>query len=121
MDGSRIASMSSSYYRAATSEPLPESLRGLFWEYDFDDLSWEEDRDLIFRRVLAEGPWETVQWLRCRAGDSAMREWIRERRGRALSRKQLRFWQLILGLPEAEVDAWLEAREQDPWERRWAT
>jgi hypothetical protein len=50
-----------------------------------------------------------------------MREWIRERRGRALSRKQLRFWQLILGLPEAEVDAWLEAREQDPWERRWAT
>lgn len=98
--------------------PLPESLRGLFWEYDFDDLSWQEDRHLIFRRVLSAGPWETVQWLRRRAGDRAIREWIRENRGRPLSRRQLRFWQLVLDLPSEEVDAWLDAREGDPWERR---
>lgn len=102
------------------SAPLPESLRGLFWEYDFESLSWDEDRDLIFRRVLAEGRWEAVQWLRSRVGDSELRAWIREHRGRGLSRRQLRFWQLILDLPEEEVDAWLEARRGDPWERRWA-
>ncbi|MFP3941372.1 MAG: DUF6922 domain-containing protein [Thermoanaerobaculia bacterium] len=102
------------------SEPLPGSLRGLFWEYDFDSLSWEQDRDLIFRRVLVDGPWEAVQWLRRRVGDAALRAWIREHRGRGLSRRQLRFWQLVLDLPEEEVDAWLEPRRGDPWERRWA-
>lgn len=110
--------MTPSIRRAPASEPLPDALRGLFWEYDFEDLSWDEDRDLIFRRVLSDGPWEMVQWLRRRAGDAALREWIRERRGRPLSRRQLRFWQLILELPEAEVNAWLEAREPNPWERR---
>ena len=34
------------------SAPLPESLRGLFWEHDFDSLSWDEERDLIFWRDL---------------------------------------------------------------------
>lgn len=101
-------------------EPLPEALSGLFWEYDFDDLSWEEDRDLIFRRVLAAGSWDSVQWLRRRAGDAAVRDWLREHRGRSLSRRQLRFWQLILDLPAEEVDRWLEARGPDPWELRWA-
>lgn len=105
--------------RASPLEPLPEALRGLFWEYDFDELSWDEDRDLILRRVLSDGPWEMVQWLRRRAGDSAVRDWIRQRRGRGLSRRQLRFWQLVLDLPETEVDAWLAARAPDPWERRW--
>jgi hypothetical protein len=105
---------------ATAPNPLPELLRGLFWEYDFEDLSWQEDRDLIFRRVLSSGPWESVQWLRRRAGDDAVRDWIRRHRGRSLSRRQLRFWQLILDLPPEEVDAWLEEREPDVWERRWA-
>lgn len=107
-------------FQETPSAPLPESLRGLFWEYDFDSLSWDEDRDLIFRRVLAEGRWEAVQWLRRRVGDFELRAWIREHQGRGLSRRQLRFWQLVLDLPEGEVDAWLEFRRGDPWERRWA-
>lgn len=99
---------------------LPEALRGLFWEYDFEDLSWEEDRDLIVGRILSAGSWESVQWLRRRAGDAAVRDWIRRHHGRTLSRRQLRFWQLILELPSEEVDAWLEAREPDLWETQWA-
>jgi len=110
--------MTSVSHRTGDAEPLPESLRGLFWEYDFDDLSWSEDRDLVFSRVLSAGPWEAVRWLRRRAGDEALREWLRARRGRGLDRRQLRFWQLILELPGDEVDGWLAAREPDPWERR---
>jgi hypothetical protein len=112
--------MPSPPHRNAAPEPLPEALRGLFWEYDFDELSWEEDRDLIFKRVLSAGPWDTVRWLRRHAGDEALRAWIRHHQGRSLSRRQLRFWQLILDLPPKEVDAWLEDREPDLWERRWA-
>lgn len=107
-------------HRNAAPEPLPEALRELFWEYDFDELSWEDDRNLIFKRVLSVGPWDTVLWLRRRAGDAVVRNWIREQRGQCLSRRQLRFWQLILDLPREEVDAWLEGREPDLWERRWA-
>lgn len=97
---------------------LPEHLRELFWEYPFDELSWEEDRDLVIGRVLSRGPWETVQWLRQELGDEVVRGWIERALGRGLSRRQLRFWQLILELPPQEVDAWLEAREPDLWEHR---
>lgn len=103
---------------AGEPERLPEALRPLFWEYDFDLLSWQEDRDLVFERVLADGPWEEVRWLWRRVGDEALRQWLRARRGRPLSRRQLRFWQLMLDLPAAEVDGWLAARDPDPWERR---
>lgn len=110
--------MTSVSHRAGASEPLPELLRALFWEYDFDELSWAADRDLVFARVLSEGPWEAVRWLRRQAGDEALREWIRARRGRGLDRRQLRFWQLVLDLPAEEVDGWLAARQPDPWEDR---
>jgi hypothetical protein len=105
-------------HRPAAAEPLPELLRGLFWEYDFDRLSWTSDRDLVLRRVLSEGPWEAVLWLRRRAGDEVLRQWILAHRGRGLDRRQLRFWQLILDLPGDEVDRWLAGREPDPWEHR---
>ena len=97
---------------------LPERLRELFWEYPFDELTWEEDRDLVIGRVLSRGPWETVEWLRREVGDEAVRGWIERARGRGLSRRQLRFWQLVLELPPEEVDAWLEEPEPDLWEHR---
>lgn len=97
---------------------LPEALRPLFWEHDFDALRWTDDRDLLFERILAAGPWETVRWLwRC-VGDEALEDWLRKRRGRPLSRRQLRFWQLMLGIPGDEVDCWLAERAPDIWGRR---
>lgn len=111
--------MPSSTPSAAESGTLPESLRPLFWEYDFDDLSWPEDRDLVIGRVLAHGPWPSVQWLWRKVGDDGLREWIETTRGRSLDRKRLSFWRLILGLPSEQVDRWLEEREENPWENRW--
>lgn len=101
--------------------PLPESLRRLFWDYDFSRLSWDGDRDLVTARVLAAGSWRDIGWLRSRLGDETLAAWITARRGRGLSPQQLRFWELILGLPTADVDAWLEARRSDPWDRRQAS
>lgn len=31
---------------------LPRLLRRFFWDYDFNALSWERDRDFIFRKLL---------------------------------------------------------------------
>jgi hypothetical protein len=100
------------------SSGLPPSLRTLFWDHDFARLTWESDRDLIVGRVLASGDWDAVQWLRRQLGTPALRDWLTRRRGAGLSPRQLRFWQVILGLPRDVVDAWLADLGRQPWQRR---
>ena len=104
--------------RSVRSFRLPAMLRALFWDYNFAALTWENDRDLITARVLASGGWDAVTWLRSRLGDHALRDWIERRQGRGLSPQQLRFWELILGLPHRQVNAWLAAEGRKIWEKR---
>lgn len=100
---------------------LPDAVRALFWEYDAATLSWASDRSLIIERVLTAGGWDAITWLRTQAGDAALRVWLIEHEGAALSPRQLRFWQLVLDLPPRRVDAWIEARRSSVWEGRRKT
>ena len=103
----------------STKRPrLPALLRPFFWDYDFKTLTWDDDRDLIIARVLASGTWEAITWLRVRLGDQALREWIERRRGRGLSPRQLRFWEVMLDLPHRQVNAWLQAEGRKIWDQR---
>lgn len=97
---------------------LPKNLRVLFPEYDFDSLEWEADRDLVISRVLAKGDWDAVCWVRERLGDVQLQSWIERRRGRGLDAAQLRFWELVLGIPRRQVNEWLRAPERQVWEQR---
>ncbi len=97
---------------------LPKHLRPLFWEYKFAQLTWEADANLIIGRILTEGGWEAIQWLRERLPNSELKGWIEQRRGAALSARQLRFWELVLGLPLRKVNAWLKDPARQLWERR---
>lgn len=99
----------------------PPSVRSLFWEYDVPELDWDEDRDLIIRRVLTEGTWDAIVWLRDRLGGATLRRWIEARFGDALSPRQLRFWELVLDLPSDRVDEWVDARRVSVWENRSAS
>ena len=105
---------------APTPNTLPETLRRWFWDCDFDGLTWEEHRDFVVRRILSVGTWDAIRWLRTKAGDSTVREWIEQHRGRGLSSQQLRFWELVLDLAPGLVDAWLAAPERRIWEGRSA-
>lgn len=98
--------------------PLPEMLRGFFWEYDFNNLSWEEDRDLVIERLLAYGTWDAIKWLRHALADRELRDWLRQRRGAGLSRQCLRYWELILDLPQREVNGWLAQPGRQVWDSR---
>jgi uncharacterized protein DUF6922 len=60
---------------------LPERLRPLFWDYRFGILRWETDREIVISRVLAHGDWDAIRWLRRRAGETALKEWLVRRRG----------------------------------------
>ena len=104
--------------QSARSSQLPGMLQELFWDYNLETLSWENDRDLIIARVLTSGDWDAVAWLRSRLEDRTLREWMERHHGKGLSPRQLRFWELILGLPHREVNTWLRAEGRTIWEKR---
>ena len=93
-------------------------LRELFWEYNFDNLTWEDDRELIIKRILISGNWNAVTWLRSRAGDQSLRDWIIQHQGDGLNPQKIRFWELILGLPHRQVNTWLATERRKVWEKR---
>jgi hypothetical protein len=93
-------------------------IKSLFWDLDPHELQWERDREQIIGRVLAAGSWDAVTWLRKRAGDDALREWIQRHQGRGLTPRQLRFWELIFELPHRQVNAWLRSEGRQVWDRR---
>ena len=101
-----------------TKYSLPNLLRPFFWDYDFNDLTWEEDQDLIIKRILMSGDWNTINWLRSHIGDEFLKEWIRQHQGDGLSPPQLRFWELVLGIPHRQVNAWLSMERRNTWEKR---
>ena len=97
---------------------LPEQLRPLFWDYVFSQLSLVKDRDLIIRRVLSNGSWDAVRWLRKRFGDRQLREWLIVHHGRGLTVRQLRFWGVLYDLPKRQVNQWVKIAQTGVWGKR---
>lgn len=93
-------------------------LNPLFWDVDFETLSWEGHRNFIIQRVLMHGSLAMLRWLREKIGDQALADWIVMHQGGGLSPRQLRYWELILDLPNTQVDGWVEARRESIWENR---
>ena len=101
-----------------TSVSLSKSLQKYFWDYSLKDLSWSKDRDLIIRRLLTDGSWESILWLRKRIGDDSLRRWLITHQARGLSPRQIRFWSLVLDLPKLRVETWTQAARSSPWSQR---
>jgi len=97
---------------------LPESVLALLHDCDPSRVAWDAHRDFLIDRILGEGDWETIRWLRRTAGDGALRDRILASQGRRLEPRQLRLWQLLLDLPEAEVSRWLRDPRRQVWDRR---
>jgi hypothetical protein len=72
----------------------------------------------VIGRVLSAGDWESLRWLRRAAGEASIRAYLERTRGRLLSPRQLRLWQVLLGLPEETVTAWLGGEARRLWDRR---
>src|SRR5512138_444463 len=102
----------------ASPGSLPKSLKPYFWDYPFSKLSLRTDRDLIIRRVLSNGSWEAVRWLKKRVGDEQIKTWLIAHQGRGLSPHQLRYWELVLDLPKRQVNKWINVAKENPWGQR---
>jgi len=97
---------------------LPKQLRPFFWDYEFSQLSLAKDRDLIIRRVLSNGSWDAIRWLRTRLGDRVLREWLIAHHGRGLTPRQLRFWGVLYDLPIRQVNRWVKTAQTGVWDNR---
>ena len=82
-------------------DPLPEFLRPLFWEVDFDQLCVQGHERYFIERVLEYGDLPEVKWMMERfSGDEIVQTL---RRSRGLSPKSANFWAFILGVPREEI------------------
>jgi len=103
------------------ASPLPELLRSLFWDHRIEDLRWPTHRDLVIGRVLQSGGTDAIAWLRSAVPDVDLASWIRGRHGHGLDARQLRFWQVVLKLPEVDVDGWVARARESSWGARSAS
>ena len=111
----KAASLQTQTEATGPSTPLPKNLSPFFWDTPFEKLTWEADHELVIRRLLTDGSWDAVAWLRRQIGDVTLRKWLIVHRGRGLSPRQLRFWSLALALPDRQVKSWALA---EPWSKR---
>jgi hypothetical protein len=97
---------------------LPDFLRPLFWEVDFERLSPEKDKDYLCLRIMEHGNLDAIRWLIATYGKPDLRAWLTQREGRGLSARALRFWEVLLDLPHRKVTRWIRSRPTDLWEQR---
>jgi hypothetical protein len=92
----------------------------LLWDVGAAEVCLARHRDFVLARILARGTWAAVEWLRRELGDTVIGEYLERTRGRCLSPRQLRFWQLVLGLDHEAVSGWIAERQgaAELWDRR---
>jgi hypothetical protein len=93
-------------------------LKKFFWDCDFSSLNWDSHRDFIIRRILTEGDWEALRWLRTEVGDEDLRLWLIRHEARGLSPRQTRYWALILDIDPVLTDKWVSTARQLIWSRK---
>ena len=95
---------------------LPREILDVLWDVD-PDAAWKDHPDFVVERVLSRGTWDAIGWIRSSFGDPRIRDVIRASRGRLLTRRQLRFWQLVLDLSGDEVDRWMAMPGRETFDR----
>ncbi len=80
---------------------LPEFLRPLFWEVDFDRLRIPGHERYIIERILELGDDAAVRWAWHTFGPEAIAQTVR--RSRAISPNTANLWAHILGIPRRSI------------------
>jgi hypothetical protein len=86
--------------------PLPDFLRPLFWDTDFDQLRVPGHEPYIIERVLEYGSDPAITWLWRAFGPSAIVEVVQ--RSRRISRRTANLWTLILDIPRDRIRCFSE-------------
>lgn len=92
-------------------EGIPLTLAPYFPECDLREIDPERDADILIERTLEYGDRGEVAWLCKRLGESRIKEFLRRRGARALSKRALAFWCLVLGVEQWDRPAWASAAD----------
>lgn len=82
---------------------LPDQLRWLFWEFDFEDLDLRRHAATILARVLEQGRMADVRWAIAAYGLDGIHRFLREVGHPELSDRTLHFWRAVF---DAEDERW---------------
>lgn len=77
---------------------LPPDLYPLFWDCRPEIIETESHAPFVLERVLEYGSLASVRWALQAYGIERVKEFVRGRGLRTLSRKTLSLWTLLLGL-----------------------
>ena len=89
---------------------IPSTLTRQFQEYRVEDLDLEQHADLIIARALEFGTRADLRWLFSAYGTERVRDFVRRRGFRKLSRRGFGFWRTVLGVTEHVTPPWLTER-----------
>jgi len=82
---------------------LPQDLRYLFWESDFEKLDPDRDANSILPRVLELGRLRDIQWMLRFYGTDRIRTFLRTVGHPELTERTLGFWRAVL---DEEEETW---------------
>lgn len=103
---------------AASVRDIPGDHGRILWDHDEATVDLDEHADFLIARILARGSLEQVDWLRNHYGDQRIRATLLQPDGvRNLSARDVQFWSLILGIPQALADRWIDEKLASPWGR----
>jgi uncharacterized protein DUF6922 len=79
---------------------LPATLHPLFWDCRPESIDSDAHAPLVLERVLEYGSLASVRWALDMYGSDRIRQFLRTRGARTLSRKTLSFWTVLLDLED---------------------
>jgi len=97
---------------------IPDFLKAIFWEYEFENLDIQKDEELLIAKILRDGNLPALKWLIKTIGVEKVEAWILKTKGKGLTPRQLSFWEIVLSLPHSEVSKWINRKATQIWEKR---
>lgn len=85
------------WYSQSTVD-LPPDVRHLFWDCRPETVDIQAHAPFVLERILEYGTLAAARWALQTYGSERIKDFLRERGVRTLSRKTLSFWTFLLGL-----------------------
>jgi hypothetical protein len=93
---------------------IPKEWHQYFWEVKADDVDLDQSPEYVIGRVLEHGNFEAVRRVRQYYGDERLKAFLLSTNGRVLSKRIMRFWQVVLNLSPEQCEQISSIRNKNP-------
>ena len=93
---------------------IPQEWHQYFWEVDPEKIDLDQNAYYVIGRLLENGNFDAVRKIRQYYGDERLKEFLLSTYARALSRRIMRFWQVVLNLSAEECERISSIKGKNP-------